>query len=552
MPGKLWFPARRFTAWSSLLSLFACSDGAPSSKAPTTSDTEPADSGRSDSHPIDSATADSGAPDSPGPDSPGPTDTDSGDHDTAPVPPSEIIYLDGGDFWTFKMAGMKSLGESAAFLDDIWGDGLPEIVTSAFTEDGGMHTSIYIVDGAGVPALGEAVMIEDAARIELYGYEYSLFPYSMGDLDGDGMGDLMVSPRTIGEPAVLYWGSHLASLEGKFMADIEEPGDVYVYSTFGSVSSGSALAAGTGTFSEPSGIAVDVVMKLYSALAVFPAEELLTGDALVLDGSGDAIVYTSLDSGGAGSAYRVGFPAPLGDLDGDGLNELVLYSNGTDFGTRGEIFYGDSLNFDAPTYVEDADVIITPPPGITDIWNDFLVTTPLGDTTGDGIDDLIMSNWVLDTGGLDQVGTAFFWSGDRLTSPTSVDAVDGDVEFFATYPFAQVGESAADIGDVDGDERADFLLHGAGWEGEYKERPFVHLIRGSDLAGGGTYDVNHASVGFQSDYPVGGGSSGAYAGLRDLDGDGVNDLLIGDADYVEETSTQVGRLWFLSGSLLSF
>jgi hypothetical protein len=250
---------------------------------------------------------------------------------------------------------------------------------------------------------------------------------------------------------------------------------------------------------------------------------------------------------------RLGLPEVLGDLDGDGLDELGI-AMGTTTAAYNYVFYGGSLDFENPTAVFDADITLAAPSTIS--WGDHysysFTTKPLGDVDGDGVADVLWCADYAEVGGRGDVGTAWLWSGSRLASPTVGDVGDADVTFTAEMWGASVGQSAADAGDADGDSLSDLLIHSTGYDPDDSDtpKPFVHLVRGAELSGGGIYNLEHTGLSFigtGSGLPRRGSDTGEYVGGQDIDGDGVSDILIGNGDWSRGAT---GRIWMIPGGTL--
>ena len=523
--------------------LTACScSTSPPSKAPAIAEGDSGETASEDSPP----TTDSG----PGEDSAEPADSpppvDTAVEDTGEVTYDDtIVLLDGGDFTAFDSDshwGGMNVGNSAYFAGDVWGDGRPELMVSGWYTDADVtDANVFFIDSETLEHSSGVHSIVDASRLVVNGDGYNIDPYPIKDLDGDGLDEVMVSSASIGIPPALYWGSRLAVETGTLNAFRD--GDVYITSYFGAF----GFDGDAGYVTDLDHGRRDLVLTIGYQIAIIPGGEV-AGPGYEVDGTREAILYSGSSGPRTPDPYTaMGFSRVLGDIDGDGLNEVVAGSSGTPMGVLIEVVYGDSVTPGSSLYAEDADVLFTFPTLVDEDGDCYLAPTPLGDVDGDGTDDLTLARGDIDADGLVGRGVGWLWSGARLSAPAMLDAMDGDVEFVSTHPSALVGQSVGDIGDMDGDGLADFLIHGAGRsdEGDFTARPFVHLVRGSEVLGGGTFDVDHASVGFQSSEPVY-QSQGGYDGDADIDGDGINDLVIGNGDH----SGAFGRVWLVPGSLV--
>ncbi|MEJ8567955.1 integrin alpha [Elongatibacter sediminis] len=216
-----------------------------------------------------------------------------------------------------------------------------------------------------------------------------------------------------------------------------------------------------------------------------------TGRIYLYSGADGALLATH--TGNAGEL--LGFSASLaGNLDGDGVNDyvagsrvrLVAYS-GADHSVLWEIAPPQGIGFDVDT---------------------------AGDVTGDGIDEIIAG----------ATGTSV--NGGNSGAAYLLDGNDGSVlwQFNGSESFDLAGSAVGRLGDVSGDGVPDVLVGVRG--GGHKNRGIAFALSGVD--GSVLYEM--APVGRSA---VPGGSFGTFAtfhaaGGRDVDGDGIGDVFIGD------------------------
>ncbi|MBL8857568.1 MAG: FG-GAP repeat protein [Planctomycetes bacterium] len=123
----------------------------------------------------------------------------------------------------------------------------------------------------------------------------------------------------------------------------------------------------------------------------------------------------------------------------------------------------------------------------------------IGDVNNDGVPDVIVASATAPGGGTSR-GTARVYSGMTGALLTTINgAVNGD----------RLGISADNVGDVNGDGRADFVI------GSY--------FAGAKVYSGATFAVIHNFPATTTDDRLG----FAVAGGGDVNGDGVNDVLVG-------------------------
>lgn len=162
-----------------------------------------------------------------------------------------------------------------------------------------------------------------------------------------------------------------------------------------------------------------------------------------------------------------------------------------------------------------------------------------GDVDGDGIPDVLIGAMGDGEEGTPP-GEAFLFFGGGLATPGARLLADADVRITGGVEDF-VGWSVAGAGDVDGDGLGDVLV---------RSTSGVGLAFGADLQFGGTVDLGADGV-----VVTGLVTSGSVAGIAmttvgDLDGDGLDDILVGDSAYAGPTGVYSGRaMVFLADSL---
>jgi len=433
------------------------------------------------------------------------------------------ITLDDVDVVFHGTAPGSQFGDSVAFIGDFDGDGYQDLAISASNEarPGLRHGAVYLVYGSAdaTPSLAGAAHFVDDTWVG-FALDTGLAVAAAGDLDGDGFADLLVAIGSGETTYVVYGGPRLTgeidlrSLTGDAgrAAIFETPTrSTFISSPFGIVA-GIPDATGDG---QP-----DLVIGNWSSEDGQGAVYLVRGQA---DRFSSATVtlplaFPPLPDGPVAAMFidpfRRGFLGSLvagGDLDGDGISDLVM------LGGNGEyfVFYGP---FQGVLTAADASAIIVGTDGHLGI------SLAVTDVDGDSFADILIEEDAdFDLG---QSAVRIFPGGrGRLRG------VFGVADAPRTVTVSQVGDNgSARIGiggDVDGDGHPDLVV-GDRFAGEFGgPEGRARLVRGPVLE----------SRFLADDVPWISGDLGFNPGfasqisLGDFNGDGFADIAVGATNF---------------------
>ncbi|MFH1465472.1 MAG: MopE-related protein [Pseudomonadota bacterium] len=427
-------------------------------------------------------------------------------------------------------------GSDVTFVPDLDGDGTDEILIGARDYSSGSRTGgAYLVYGSS--SLGGALGGADLTfQGDVSSGRAGFAVAAPGDVDGDGFDDLaMVGQRegTSSGSAYLYvtFGPFGTGTSALSAADVRLSA-----ASLGAYGEASLAAAGDvdgdgrgdllagwfaygGTGSDSRGHAA----LLLGASAVVGAGSLLDADVTFIgEDSGDYL----------GRAVAGG-----GDVDGDGLDDLLIGATGWDAGTdSGAAFFfrgpPASGAITASTSTADATLWGT---GAGDSTGGRLAMA--GDVDGDGHGDVLIGATGAGTG-----GAAYLVYGDSAGLP-SLDLGGADAIFSGSTTGDHAGADLAGVGDLDGDGLDDLMVAAyAATAGGYAGAGVSYLFYGPVS---GSMSLTAADASFAG--TVSGGNAGfSLAGGGDVDGDGWYDLLIGA--YGE--STAAGKVYLYLGGAL--
>lgn len=448
-----------------------------------------------------------------------------------------------------------ALGRAVCRVDDANGDGVDDYAVAAPYDDVPAIFGITLVDAGNVQLFSGT----DGSFLRAWfgGQSGGLLGFSIdggGDVDGDGRGDLVA-----GEP----WSG--ASDEGRARVWSGRTGaTIYdVRGTDGEAElTGHAVALGDADGDARADFAVG---RPFQDFFVFGGGVENQGGVDLYAGRVDWILE--------GLGEQLGdVVAALGDVDGDGWDDLayggaglsgefyfsgwevrsgrtsaVIHADHSGSGGGGSLAGIEDVNGDgrADFLVGNPDVgLVEVRSGTNGAVLHTLAAGPAdarfgaavadaGDVTGDGVHDVIVGAPRHDASAQD-VGAAYLFSG----STGILFRV-----YTGTHAGGQLGTSVAGLGSIDGDGYADYAI---GEPGAPSSGVFA-------VGNSGRARVYSGRFGFESfdvyGLSLGGGQAGAsVAGPGDVDGDGFDDVAVGEPRYDHGSDAEAGRVRVVSGA----
>jgi hypothetical protein len=244
-----------------------------------------------------------------------------------------------------------------------------------------------------------------------------------------------------------------------------------------------------------------------------------------------------------------------GDVNGDGIDDVLIgSSNAQDNAGESYVVFGRSTGFPAffplrdllPQHGGDgSEGFILRGAETFDFAGDSV--SGAGDVNGDGVDDLLIGANGVDPGDLDNAGASYLVFGRTTGFPPLVELRDIDptlgadgseaVVFAGRDEFDGAGKSVSGAGDVNGDGIEDLMIGAIGADpggtedagetyivfGRRTGFPAVFELQRLSPAGGGDGSEGFIVAGARIDD----GSGRSVSDAGDVNGDGVDDLLIG-------------------------
>jgi len=489
----------------------------------------------------------------------------------------ELSNLNGSNGFAVRgKAADDYSGFSVSAAGDINGDGLGDLIVGApYADPNGVYSGeSYVLFGAsaGFPA---AVQLSElngsngfAVRGKAAGDSSGFSVSAAGDINGDGLDDLIIIGAPYADPNGVYSGESyvLFGTTAGFpaavqLSDLNGSNGFAIRGKAAGDSSGFSVSAagdinGDGLddlvigapFSDPNGVYSGESYVLFGSTAGFPPAVQLSD----LNGSNGFAIR-----GKAAGDYSGFSVSAAGDINGDGLGDFIIGAdhanpNGDRSG-ESYVLFGSTAGFPPAVQLSDLNgsngfAIRGKAAGD---YSGFSVAAA-GDINGDGLGDLIIGAPGADPNGV-YSGESYLLFGSTAGFPPAVQLSDLN----GSNGFAIRGKAAGDYsgfsvsaaGDINGDRLGDLIIGApsadpnGGDSGESyvlsgTTAGFPAAVQLSDLNGSNGFAVRGAAGGDRSGY------STSSAG--DINGDGLGDLVIG-APNADPNGNRSGASYVLFG-----
>jgi hypothetical protein len=252
------------------------------------------------------------------------------------------------------------------------------------------------------------------------------------------------------------------------------------------------------------------------------------GQAFVISGATGLLLHTLNDPTPQANASFGQEVAGLGDVDGDGVPDILVGAPSQDVGANAN--QGQAFVFSGATGLL-LRTLDDPTPQVFAAFGARVAG--LGDVNSDGVPDLLVGAHLQNVGANGQQGQAFVFSGATgLLLRTLNDPTPQVAAFF--------GNPLSGLGDVDGDGVPDILV------GANDQDVGANAQQGQAFVFSGATGLLLYRV--EDPVPQAGAQFGAAAsGLGDVNADGVPDLLIGAPSQNVGANQAQGRAYVMSG-----
>lgn len=419
-----------------------------------------------------------------------------------PPPPISTSY-------SFMRKGTKiseHLGQEAKSAGDVNGDGYGDVLVGApgyFNGQAG-EGAVLLYYGSATGLNPIPVMIESNQSLAGFGWTAN----TAGDVNGDGYSEIIMGAYNYDNGQVdegvvfLYYGSAAGLVMTPVILEMNVANEFF-----------GGMVASAGDINND-GYGDIIVGNSFADIY-----GVNSGAAYIYMGSATGITattpYTRLDYNTTNFATSV---ASAGDLNGDGYGDIAigdyLLENPNNDEGAFFIYYGTATGINTTLGLKiegDAELMRL----------GYRICTA-GDSNGDGYDDLLVGATGYANGQVYEGAVFLYYGSAAGLNPTAVKLVEGNQND------AQFGFSMSYAGDVNGDGYGDVVFGAPNYDMGFLDQGIVYVYYGS---ASGLSSSNRTSLQLNRNRCY----FGIVSGAGDVNGDGLNDIVVGSVIYTDPT-----------------
>ncbi len=460
--------------------------------------------------------------------------------------------------------GDKS-GVSVSSAGDVNGDGIDDIIIgAAFAPNGTNRGESYVVFGretVGTSGIFNLSSLSGTNGFVLNGIDGGDFSgisvSSAGDVNGDGIDDLIIGAQNARPNAQIYAGESYVVFGA---ANLGAGGAINLSSLDGSIGfvlNGIDVSDKSGrSVSSAGDVNGDGIDDIIIGAPYADANgKTDTGESYVVFGTpnigaGGSIELSNLN--GANGFVLNGidvrdwsgyFVSSAGDINGDNIHDIIIGAmkadpNGSYAGESYIVFGATNLGAGGLIELSSLDgtngFVLN---GIDADDRSGRAVSLAGDVNGDGFDDIIISAYYADPNGQDRAGESYVVFGATNVGTggsielSSLNGTNGFV-LNGIDPNDLSGRSVSSAGDINGDGIDDLII-GASSAGPsiYSGAGESYVVFGAEnLGAGGSFELStlNGTNGFMlNGIDAGDRSGSSVSASGDVNGDGIDDIIIG-------------------------
>ena len=271
-------------------------------------------------------------------------------------------------------------------------------------------------------------------------------------------------------------------------------------------------------------------------------------DLSTLDGTNGFVINGIDSSDHSGSAV-----SGAGDVNGDGIDDLIIGAPGADpnrnsMAGESYVVFGKNSGFSSLLNLRTLNgsngFVIN---GIDAGDDSGCTVSGAGDVNGDGINDLIIGASRADPNGNSTAGESYvlFGNNSGFSSSLNLSTLDGTNGFVINGIDAgdRSGGPVSGAGDVNGDGLSDLIIGGSSAGESY-------VVFGQ--SSGFSSSLNLSALDGSNGFSISGRSAVSVSGAGDINGDGIDDVIIGAPFADPNGNSEAGESYVVFGSNSGF